>query len=342
MKVLDLFCGVGGASYGFMKAGFGLAAGVDIDQTCKDVYETNVGAPFVSRDISDVKNAELRGLLGNSDARVIIGCAPCQPFSNYTQRREDSRWLLLHALGNQVCRAKPELVFVENVPSLTRHADGQTFLKFVKELEQAGYSVTHEVLNLSQYGLPQNRSRLILLASKLGKIEKLSTSLRLQEVCVGDAIGHLPSLKAGERSSQDRLHACAGLTGKNLDRIKFSRQGGTWRDWPEELRANCHSKSSGRAYSSIYGRMSWDRPAPTITTKFTNYGSGRFGHPHQDRAISLREGAVLQSFPEDFDFLVGRERLSITSTARHIGNAVPPLVAEFVANHMREHLNEHA
>jgi DNA (cytosine-5)-methyltransferase 1 len=154
---------------------------------------------------------------------------------------------------------------------------------------------------------------------------------------VRSAIGHLRPIEAGEADPNDRLHSASKLSDLNMRRIRASSPGGTWREWDRSLLAACHRKESGGSYPSVYGRMEWDSPAPTITTQCFGYGNGRFGHPEQDRAISLREAAILQTFPEGYKFLGDGERPSFSKFGRLIGNAVPVRLAEVVAKSVLQH-----
>jgi len=175
-----------------------------------------------------------------------------------------------------------------------------------------------------QYGLAQHRPRLVMLASRLGPIELIDPKqLKWRSYTVKEAIGDLPALKAGETDKEDPLHQAGSLSPLNLERIRASHPGGSWRDWDTDLVADCHKKTTGKTYPSVYGRMSWDEPAPTITTQFYGFGNGRFGHPEQDRAISLREGAILQSFPKSYKFKAPGKPIYIKTIGRLIGNAVP-------------------
>ena len=185
---------------------------------------------------------------------------------------------------------KPDIVSMENVRGVTKT---DVFKNFVSELEELGYMVDWKVVYAPNYGVPQNRSRLILLASRLGKISiPKETHTKDNYVTVGEIIRELPKIDAGAKSKQDRLHYAKKLESINLKRIKQSKPGGTWHDWDKNLLPDCYKKEAGQTYTSVYGRMSWDNVSPTITTQFTSYGSGRFGHPEQDRAISIREGAL--------------------------------------------------
>ena len=148
----------------------------------------------------------------------------------------------------------------------------------------------------------------------------------------------LDALEAGGKYTNDPLHRACRLSSLNLKRIRASKAGGTWRDWPMRLRAKCHREESGQTYPSVYGRMEWDRPAPTITTQFFGFGNGRFGHPDQDRAITLREGAILQSFPEGYEFSPKGEPVQFSTLGRLIGNAVPVRLGEAIGNSIHRHL----
>ena len=178
----------------------------------------------------------------------------------------------------------------------------------------------------------------MLLASRLGSkglalAEELAPDLTVRQV-----IGALPPIQAGESHPDDELHMAPSLSALNLSRIKASRPGGTWRDWPSELQAACHQKSTGATYPSVYGRMEWDRPAPTITTQCFGYGNGRFGHPEQDRAISLREAAMLQTFPETYAFSPAGAPIKFNRMGRLIGNAVPVRLGEVIAKSLVKHV----
>jgi DNA (cytosine-5)-methyltransferase 1 len=155
------------------------------------------------------------------------------------------------------------------------------------------------------------------------------------------AIGHLPELEAGKVSSVDVLHYSSSLSPLNLRRIRASRPGGTWRDWDRELVAACHRKKKGKTYPSVYGRMAWDSPSPTITTQFFGFGNGRFGHPEQNRAISLREGAVLQTFPCDYQFVEPGGVYRFKTIGRLIGNAVPVRLGEVIGKSIEMHLGKY-
>lgn len=327
---VDLFCGIGGLTCGLKSAGINVIAGIDVDPSCAFAYSENNKCTFIQKSIDDVHGDDINSILSNYKYRVLVGCAPCQPFSSHRKDKKDRSkhkdWRLLYQFGRLVKETCPDIVSMENVPELEQE---KVFTDFVSTLKDERYYVDYKVVNVADYGVPQHRRRLILLASKREKICIIPPTHKTY-VTVKDAIGRLPAIRAGERSDIDRLHAAPSLSPLNIERIQHSVPGGTWKDWPDRLILRCHKKESGKTYPSVYGRMSWDGLAPTITTQFTCYGTGRFGHPEQDRAISLREGAILQSFPPCYKFVSDEEPVINKAVARHIGNAVPPRLGEII------------
>jgi len=338
ITAIDIFCGVAGLSLGLRSSGIKVAAGIDLDPACRYPFEQNIGATFVQADISTVSAADVERLFGRAETRLLAGCAPCQPFSGYTTRRRavDGRWQLLLEFLRIVEAVRPELVTMENVPRL---AHLPLWGEFVSRLKAAGYNVDWGVVDAANYGVPQSRNRLVLLGSRLGSI-RLPVATARKPATVRSAIGKQPAVKAGQPNPNDPLHASRALTQPNLERIRSSQPGGTWRDWPEEIRVTCHRSEKGRTYPSVYGRMSWDRPAPTMTTQFYGFGNGRFGHPDQDRAITLREGALLQSFPASFKFAPKGSRVNFREMGRLIGNAVPPALGKAIGLAVRDHVDQ--
>ena len=202
-----------------------------------------------------------------------------------------------------------------------------------------GYFVHYEVVNCPDYGIPQKRKRLVLLASKFGEIRLIpKTHDKETYKTVKDAIGNLPKINDGETCKIDRMHFARKLTSLNKLRIQNTPYGGSWLDWTDDIKLKCHKKQSGKSYTSVYGRMKWDEPSPTITTHCIGLGNGRFGHPEQDRAISLREASLLQTFPLDYRFFNDNDSYSSVLIARQIGNAVPVKLGEVVAKSIKEHL----
>lgn len=329
-EVVDLFCGVGALSHGLKNAGFKILAGYDVDARCKFAFEKNNGGVFHTRDVAKLTAKEVKSHFSGKAPSVLAGCAPCQPFSTYKQRYdEDPQWGLVTRFAMLAVAVSPDFVTMENVPALLRYRDGTVFSEFCSRLEKAGYSVNWTVAKCEEFGVPQRRRRLVLLASKHGRPVSLAAT-HSAAVSVRAAIAALPALTAGESHEEDRLHSAASLTPINLQRIRASKPGGTWRDWPKSLRAECHQRKSGKTYPGVYARMSWDEPSPTMTTQCYGYGNGRFGHPEQDRAISLREAAILQSFPANYQFIATDEALSFSELGRWIGNAVPVRLAEAI------------
>jgi DNA (cytosine-5)-methyltransferase 1 len=336
LAAVDVFCGAAGLSYGLKRSGIRIAAGIDLDPACRFPFESNIGATFVEADICDISPSTVRTLFGRATVRVLAGCAPCQPFSGYTTRRRaiDRRWELLMEFLRIVEEVRPEIVTLENVPRL---AHLKLWADFVSRLETARYHVAWGVLDAALFGVAQSRRRLVLIASRLGPIE-LPAIEASKPRSVRAVIGDLPSIKAGKRNTKDPLHSSRALTDRNLARIRIAKPAGTWRQWPKSMRVACHQNATGKTYPSVYGRMSWDKPSPTITTQFYGFGNGRFGHPEQDRAITLREGALLQSFPKSFKFINPGSRVNFREIGRLIGNAVPPALAFAIGKAIVRHV----
>ena len=339
IAAIDLFCGLGGLTHGLRKSGINVSLGVDLDPACRYPYISNNESEFWLRSVSDLKGSELLPFFKGSALTLLAGCAPCQPFSTYSQgwaSPSDHRWDLLGEFSRLVGETRPHFVTMENVPGLRRL---QVFHRFVDSLKQLGYDVSHSIVACSDYGVPQMRKRLVLLASKLGPVELVEPAKRRAgPVTVRSVIEKLPPIEAGGICEKDQLHQASGLSEINLARIQASVPGGSWRDWPSKLVADCHRKSSGKRYVSVYGRMEWDLPSPTITTQFHGFGNGRFGHPEQDRALSLREGAMLQSFPRTYKFAKPGEQISREGIARLIGNAVPVRLGEVIGKSFMRHI----
>ncbi len=344
ISVVDVFCGVGGLTRGFVEEGIPVLAGIDSDASCRHAYEYNNGARFIHEDIGSVRACDISALYPEGDIRVLVGCAPCQSFSPYTKRKKkvEKNWQLLGIFADLIERLQPDIVSMENVPELKTFRGGSVYHEFFDRLSAVfDGCVTDHVVHCPDYGIPQNRDRLVLFASRLGNVELVE---RIHAPgayrTVHSAIGALPPLEAGQTDPRDPLHRASGLSELNLRRIRQSIPGGTWRDWDEELRAACHKRRSGKTYPSVYGRMKWNEPSPTITTQCHGYGNGRFGHPEQDRAISLREAAILQSFPLDYEFFEPGSEWHISTVGRHIGNAVPVDLGRVIAKSIKRHVEE--
>lgn len=351
ISAVDLFCGVGGLTYGLQQADIDVIAGLDVDETCKFPFEENNNSTFISKDIRKFTSAELIKLYPENDIKLLVGCAPCQPFSAQTRkikdRSSDERWSLLDDFGKLIEDIKPELIAFENVPPIIKE---DIFTEFCDNLDKLGYYFDPELIVYSpDYGIPQKRYRLVLIASIWNEVELLPKTHSsspddklIPFQTVRDVIYDLPKVSDGEVCKQDPLHRSRKLSGMNKQRILNSIPGGTWNDWEEELRLPCHKKSSGQSFTAVYGRMTWDDPAPTITTQFMNYGSGRFGHPEQNRALSLREGALLQTFPKEYKFVDPDSPIIVSRMGAYIGNAVPVKLAKVIGESIQIHVRKYA
>lgn len=358
ISAVDLFCGAGGLTHGLERAGVDVEAGIDIDPDSEHPYEQNTDAEFLRTDILPLaQNPERIARLfpWDTDLSVLGACAPCQPYSPMghskgSGRVDHDKWGLLGEIRKIVKYVKPDVVVTENVLQV-RH--DEVYDRFIDSLEDLGYFVnSDENKNVygPEYGIPQKRKRWVVLASKEEPI-RLPDPPNTEEAqfpTVRDTIDHLPPLQSGEARPDHDLHRARSLSDLNLERIRNMEPGGDWQLWEERgldhLLADCHVRDSGRSYTAPYSRMNPDEPAPTITTQFYNYGSGRFGHydTDQDRALSLLEGALLQTFPEDYDFYEDWEDVGVKNLGRLIGNAVPPLLGEYIGEAVLDHVGEGA
>lgn len=334
-EVVDLFCGIGGLSYGLKSQGFVIKGGFDIDGTCKYAYEHNNEAPFFKQDMRTVTGEQVKSLYSKGSIKVLAGCAPCQPFSSmaHTKKEKDpNKYDLLYEFGRLIKEVKPDIVTMENVPQIMSFSLKSVFPDFLALLEELQYKVTYKVIFCPNYGIPQTRKRLALIASKKKEVAFIpATHTKDKYLTVGDTIRDLPPIKAGEKDPSDPLHRAKTLSPLNLQRMISTPYGGSWKDWPEGMRLECHKKNSGRSFGSVYGRMVWEKPASTMTTECTGFGNGRFAHPEQNRAITPREAAIFQTFPRDYRFFEDESSVSITKASRYIGNAVPPKLGEVIA-----------
>lgn len=331
VAAVDIFCGLGGLSLGLKRAGIRLAAGIDLDPACEYPFTRNLGAAFQKRDVRQITGSNLAELFPADAIRLLAGCAPCQPFSSHRRgadTSEEEAWSLLGEFSRLVDELRPELVTMENVPRLVSKSVYEDLLTALRRMD---YFVDAKSVYCPRFGIPQHRRRLVVVASKLGSVQAPAGPLTPSDFrTVRDAIGQLPALAAGASDPVDTIHRARALSPLNLQRLKASKPGGTWEDWPERLRAPCHRRSTGSSFRNVYARMNWDEPAPTITTEAYNFGTGRFGHPEQDRPISLREAALLQGFPANYEFARAGEPVHFSTTGRLIGNAVPPPLGFFI------------
>jgi DNA (cytosine-5)-methyltransferase 1 len=331
----EIMCGVGGATRGFLDAGIHVIRGVDIDETCKKTYEeNNKPATFLVSDICTLSADQfLAGTkLLEDDKFVLIACAPCQPFSRAGSGKPADSKDIVSAVGRLIREIKPDFVFAENAPGFLKRYPSiyEEFLKPFKELE---YHYECDIVNLKNYGVPQNRSRYIFIASRdydINLPEKTHGEGLKPYVTVKDTIKKYPQLKAGTQSKSTPNHECYKVSEITLERLKNTpKNGGSRSAWPSHLVLKCHKGKKG--HSDVYGRMSWKKVAPTLTCRCISVSNGRFAHPTQNRGISVREAAALQTFKDEFIFY---EPKSVA--ARHIGNAVPPLASLFIAQKIIE------
>lgn len=321
---------------GMKQAGITVLAGLDNDNSCKETYVNNhPGTQFFLADITKVKRNILFdiGIAMNDNDLVFIGCSPCQHWSiiNTDRRKSERSTNLLTYFQKFVSYYNPGYVVIENVPGIKRYAEKSKLNTFISFLSQRGYSFDDSVINANHYGVPQNRRRYVLIASRVNKHIQLPIPNESGPV-VRDVIGHKNGFKeidAGHIDKTDFKHSCSGLHAISLKRLYLTpKNGGTRKSWSnhKDLQIDAY-QGRDQCFRDVYGRMFWDKPAPTITTRFNSISNGRFGHPDEDRAISLREGAALQTFPHSYLFCSN----SVSTVARLIGNAVPPELARRLA-----------
>jgi len=333
IKAVDFFCSGGGMSYGMQQAGIEILAGIDFDKTCENTYRANIkGAEFIHADVFDLKETELENKLSltkNDDSLLLIGCSPCQFWSiiNTNKEKSEKSKDLLKEFRRFVEYFVPGYVVVENVPGVLRRKTESGLEDFIEWLKNKGYKVHFDVHEVSNYGVPQHRRRFTLIANRVTEVELEPVNPKGKKLTVRNVLGEhngFPKVGAGHKDNSPFLHTVAGLKEINIQRLALTEKDGGDRTVYSntDLAPDCH-KNDNVNFKDSYGRMWWDKPSPTITTKFFSISNGRFAHPEEDRAISLREGAVLQSFPKDYIFTT----TSIANTARMIGNAVPPKYA---------------
>lgn len=328
---IDCFSGCGGMSEGFRQAGFEVVGAIENDADAMSVYRLNhPDAHPWTADIREVTAKDILKTLGikKGELDLLGGCPPCQGFStlrtyNGKRRVRDKQNDLIFEFQRLVLGLMPKRVMMENVPGLYEDARLQ---KFQRALKRKGYTVEAKVLNVGDYGVPQRRRRLVVLASRVSSVEFAKPSRAKRTV--RQAISKLPP--AG--SSGDPLHDLPENRSQVVAaRIRaVPRNGGSRASLPKRLKLDCHKESDG--FKDVYGRMAWDEPAPTITTGCFNPSKGRFLHPSRNRAITMREAALLQSFPKSYAFPA---RYGKVKVATMIGNALPPV---FIERHARQML----
>ena len=331
---IDSFCGAGGLGLGLQRAGFEILLGFDIDEKCIETIKQNTAYfkhPVMQADVADMLHGKLLTLCGlqRGELFLLAGGPPCQGFS--VQRRgsdTDVRNTLVLKYGQLVKELYPYYFIMENVTGLAGKRGKTILQQLLDELEEIGYHVHIKLLDAQDYGVPQRRKRYILIGERkdIGMTYVYPEPTKVRKT-VRDTIGGLPvPPQDGTDTPELSWHRRDKLSALNIKRIQALREGQGRDDLPKELRANCHKIDSAIiGHRNVYGRMAWDEVAPTITARFDSSTRGKFGHPSQDRSISLREGALLQTFPLDFAFAGNK-----VDVARQIGNAVPPVLAEYI------------
>jgi DNA (cytosine-5)-methyltransferase 1 len=346
LKAVDFFCGGGGMSYGMQEAGIQVLAGIDYEPSCKETYEANIkGATFIQADVFNLKEEELQKQLSlkkEDNNLILIGCSPCQFWSiiNTDRNKSEKSKSLLVEFRRFVEYLKPGYVVVENVPGVLRKKEESGLQPFIEWLTSNGYKVHFEVHNVSDYGVPQNRKRFTLVANRVTDQEISPIKSKGQKKTVRDVLGEtngFPKISHGQKDTSDFLHSVPSLSSITLERLKHvAKDGGNRLGFADKqhLQLDCFVGRDD-SFKDTFGRLWWDKPSPTITTKFFSVSNGRFVHPEEDRALSLREGATLQSFPTDFKFFGS----SHSSIARLIGNAVPPEYAKRIGLAIKQNVN---
>lgn len=324
---------------GFVRRGFRAVGAVELDPNAAESYRLNVGVEPIVRDIRNVTGQELLEAAGLAvgECTLIFGCPPCQSFT--VLRRGSTLTdldLVRETLPSHYVRLvgeiKPQFLAFENVPGMVEGRGRDQFDVLIAELKALGYQLTWDVVDAADYGVPQHRRRVLVVGSRTGSPtlpapthSPIPADGLLAQTTVRDAISGLVTLRSGEADLIDRLHRARNHDQITLDRLAAIPEGGSRTDLPDELQLACHRDHNG--HYDVYGRMSWDKPAPTITSGCTNVTRGRFAHPSQDRAITLREAMLLQTFPETATLHGTGEGM-----AQQIGNAVPSLLAERIGD----------
>lgn len=347
---IDLFSGAGGLTIGLKRAGFKVVAAVEVDGEIAKTYQMNhPEVKLLIKDIRNIKGGDLLKLVGLKKIDLVAGCPPCQGFSKLTDKchKRDSRNELVLEMARVVSELKPAICMMENVPGLTKR--GFPLLrKFEKKFELMGYIITKGILQMADYGVPQSRRRLVLLAGKGFKIplpnptHSRSVSLNsrtkpwitLREALKkGDEPVSFSVAKQNGGPNKFNWHVVRDLKPISIERLRFLTAGGSRLVLPKKIRPTCHKNAKG--FQNVYGRMSWDSVAPTITSGCTTLSAGRFGHPQKNRTISVREASTIQTFPKSYAF----ETNKIEKACELVGNALPCRFAEVVSSKCKDILS---
>lgn len=335
LTALDLFSGCGGLTQGLKEIGFKVLAAIENDKKAIETYKANHPKTYIfEKDIIYITEQELFKKLNlkKGELDLLAGCPPCQGFSTLTTKlikkvSNDKRNDLIFEFLRFVKILSPKTIMLENVPALMKN---KRFSKFVEHLTNSlNYKVTYEVVNAADYGVPQRRKRLILIASKVHQpsIAPKTSSL----ITVKDTIGFLNTAN----DITDPIHSYKENRSQRIKELILAipKDGGSRKDLPERFHLDCHKRTNG--FHDVYGRMRWNDVAPTITSGCTNPSKGRFLHPEKNRAITLREAALLQGFPKDYTFIPSHGKTSISLM---IGNAFPPPLIKAQAKSIKKAL----
>lgn len=339
---VDLFCGAGGFTTGLLRAGFDVVCAVDSWDKAVESYRLNFTHPCLDTDVAELTGKQIRSTagIGKRDVDLVVGGPPCQGFS--IQRigpDRDNRNNLVLQYARLLEELSPRMFLMENVLGLLGKRGRPLIDAFLARMSDAGYEAEAHVVNAAEYGVPQVRKRVIVVGWRKKDVAPFvlpaPTHAPAKMRTVQDAIGDLPAPSEVGRSGPDPLHKKTRLSPLNQERLKYIPPGGGMEHLPVDLRVDCHKGGADRiGHRYVYGRLAADRPAATITARFDSFTRGRFAHPAEDRNITLREGARLQTFPDDFRFAGNQEDI-----AAQIGNAVPPHLAEVLAAAIRMHLS---
>ncbi|MCY4213013.1 MAG: DNA cytosine methyltransferase [Gammaproteobacteria bacterium] len=347
LTAVDIFSGAGGLTVGMKRAGFRVVAAVELEHHSFATYKANhPDVRCLNQDITTVSGSTLLQTTGTDRLDLLAGCPPCQGFTSLTAKyrdREDPRNKLVLEMARLAEAMQPRAIMMENVPGLTRKGEA-LYDELRLRLKALDYQLTEGIVQVADYGVPQFRRRLVLLGGRGFDIPLPAATHSRTSVgnlapwrTVREAITGMPEpvtlakAKAKGRVEPSDWHIVRQLSPTNVERIKAAQAGRTWTGIPEHLRPKCH-RGNYVGFTNVYGRMEWDRPSPTITGGCTTFSKGRFGHPEADRTISVREAALLQTFPIHY--------LLDTSYMDHacnmIGNALPCDFAEALSRQCGE------
>lgn len=345
-QLIDVFSGIGCASLGFNKAGFQLAAALEIDPRRCRIYEKNLKLKPIRRDVMKITGKELlkKAGLRKGGKFCVVGCPPCQSFSKLSDTRgisalKDPRSNYVKKFAKLIIEMKPTAVVFENVQWLLQGPGRPFFDYYVKKLEKGGYRTFFESIDAADFGVPQHRNRVVAISIRSQlvddgveyKITKFYKTKKRKQKTVRDAIGDLKPLRVGQKDPHDALHSASNHAASVIKMIKrVPKNGGSRMDLPRRLWLKCHKKLEHGA-DSVYGRMWWDKPSPTMTCRCTTPACGRFTHPSQNRGITIREAARLQTIPDSFKIDEGKH-----NSAEMIGDAVPFVLARKIAEKLLE------